>query len=72
VLLGSAGLAALVLMAEAWMLQSFYWRTFASFGLTFAFILAHPAWKNMTARWPHRAVDTLQPTAIATAAAETR
>ena len=72
VLLGSTGLAALVLMAEAWVLQSFYLRTFASFGLTFAFIVAHPAWKNVTARWPRRTVDVSQPAVIATAAAETQ
>ena len=72
VLLGGAGLAALVLMAEAWVLQSFYLRTFASFGLTFAFILTHPAWKNVTARWPRRAVDAPHPTAIAAAATETQ
>lgn len=55
VLLGGAALSLLVLAAEAWWLHSFYLRTFASFGLTLAFILTHPAWKNITARWPRRA-----------------
>jgi hypothetical protein len=73
VLLGGATLAALVLSAEAWVLHSFYLRTFASFGLTFAFILTHPAWKNVTARWPRRAIRAQrQPTLAAYPATETQ
>lgn len=72
VLLGGAGLAVLVLMAEVWVLHSFYLRTFASFGLTFAFILTHPAWKNLTARWPRRDVRAPRRTVTACPAAEAR
>ena len=51
VLLAGAGLALLVITAETWWLHGYAPRTWVSFGLTFAFIFTHPAWKNVTARW---------------------
>jgi hypothetical protein len=49
VLLGCAGVAALVLSVNTYLwADSYYPRTLAAFGLAFAFMAAHPAWKNFS------------------------
>lgn len=49
VLLGGAGIAMLVLSVNAYLwADSYLPRMIASFGLAFAFVLTHPAWKKFT------------------------
>ena len=49
ILLGGLGTAMLVLAVNTYLWpQSYYACTLASFGLAFAFVGAHPAWKNLT------------------------
>lgn len=55
VLMGGAGVTALVLAVNVYLWpNSFYPRTLASFGLAFAFMASHPAWKNVTRDWRER------------------
>ncbi|MGH9522559.1 MAG: hypothetical protein ACRD3E_08505, partial [Terriglobales bacterium] len=49
ILLGGVGIAALVFAVNVYLWpQSYYACTLASFGLAFAFVASHPAWKNFT------------------------
>lgn len=55
VLMGGAAAAALVLAVNVYLWpDSFIPRTLASFGLAFAFMASHPAWKNVTRDWVER------------------
>ena len=49
ILVGGAGITALVLAVNTYLWpESYYACTLASFGLAFAFVASHPAWKNLT------------------------
>lgn len=70
ILLSGAGIGALVLAANVYVWpQSYYLCTLASFGLAFAFVAAHPAWKKLTRTLLVRATRELDARAWVTAPA---